>query len=233
MSRRSTLSFLVLLGLSAAHIQTAIAAPLCTREDVDFYLRKSFSQAQITAICSGAPSEPVQVPVPVYVQPQPAAALGAAAAPAGTVMVPASAVAISVAQQQEANDIAFLNNAIDAFDVELQDGTLAYTRKICVDYGDQDPGGYQNRACPLVRYTIPLKGLKVISSRRKFLVYGQNRLIVEGKIEREVVGNLEVFNDRAKELIMRVLEKGPQTNLPVRTGISLERLTTTLRKLSG
>ena len=214
---RPAFGFLTLCGAIAILWQTVQAAPVCTRADVDFYLRKGFTTAQATAICSGAPSEGPQAPA--YTPP-----------PAPIASPPPARTA---AEQRQENDESFLNNAIDGYDVSLEDGKLFYTRKQCLDYGDQDPGGYKNRACPLVRYSIALKGLEVISTRRKFLVYGQNKIIVKGQVTREVVGNLDTFDEKNRALIIKTIEQSPQADIPVRSGISLDRVTATLRKLAA
>ena len=223
MSMRSAFGVVAFCGVTAIAWHTVHAAPLCTRADVDFYLRKAFTQTQITAICSGAPAEPGQASV-VYAPPATATSPASATSPAPQ---------RTPAELQLDSDERFLNNAIDAYDVSLGDGKLYYTRKQCVDYGDQDPGGYRNRACPLVRYAISLKELKIISTRRKFLVYGENKIVVQGQVTREVVGNLDAFDEKSRALIHQVIEQGSRTDIPVRSGVSLDRVSDTLRKLSG
>jgi hypothetical protein len=217
MSMRPIVGFFTLCVAMLVQCQSAQAAPVCTRDDVDFYLRKGFTTVQATAICSGAPAE--MPAAPVYT---PQAAPAVSPPPARTAAV-----------QQQENDESFLNNAIDGYDVSLEDGKLFFTRKQCLDYGDQDPGGYKNRACPLVRYDISLKGLKVISTRRKFLVYGQNKIIVQGQVVREVIGNLDTVDETKRALIIKAIEQNPQADIPVRSGISLDRVTATLRKLAA
>ncbi|MEW8506261.1 MAG: hypothetical protein AB2598_06115 [Candidatus Thiodiazotropha sp.] len=202
----------------------------CTRSDVEYYLSKGFSTDQVTAICTSTPTP------------------GSNETPGNQAEMapPAERKAREEARQQPqqaqmrktegrtAQDIEeFLRVAIKGRDIHLTRDSLHYTREVCVQIGEEDLYGFAPKACQDVKFVIGRKGLEVLKTGKKYLLYGVGEAIVKGKIQREIVGQLKDRKPRQRKLIRKKMEKGDQTAIPIRDDISLERVEIVLKELSS
>ena len=181
----------------------------CSRDDVEFYLAKGFSNDQITALCS-APSDAGNE----VLSPQ------SENTKQGTAAVAAD------------EDALFLNRAIRAKKIELSGESLQYTQKVCIEYGEEDLFGFNPKACPDVTFIISLKDLKVLDTGKKYGFYGTPEVRVKSTIKREIIGNLEDQKPEDRELIMQRFEKGDKTAIPIREDFSLEQVKQVLQEIS-
>ena len=203
----------------------------CARSDVEYYLNKGFTTEQITAICTSS-STPAITETPGE---QATTTTSPPAAKPGDNMShqemqnPNRNMNSKSAQDSEQ----FLKIAIKGRDIHLTQDSLRYTRKVCIQTGEEDLFGFAPTACQDIKFEIGLKGLEVLKTGKKYLLYGIGEVIVRGSIQREIVGQLDDRNPRERNLILKKLEKGDQTAIPIRDDISLERVEKVLRELSS
>lgn len=175
----------------------------CSRDDVAFYLGKGFTPGQITSLCTTS------------------------GAPAG---------AVSQSDQQaaaiEGEKALFLKRAIKAHKISLTQDVLQYTRKFCIEYGEENLAGFTPEVCPDVRFIITLKGLEILRMGKRYHFYGQPEILVKNNIAREIIGELQDQKPENQTLILENFEKGDKTAIPVRDDFSLEEVAQVLKQLS-
>ena len=181
----------------------------CSRGDVMFYLDKGFSTDQIAAMCS-EPSTSVSDTPQSEVQ---------------------NNKQYSVSTVVDDNAL-FLKRAIKAKKINLNNDSLQYTQKMCIEYGEEDLFGFTPKECPDVKFTVTLKGLEVLDTGKKYGFYGAPEIRVKSTIKREIIGNLEDKKPEERELILERFEKGDETAIPVRDDFSLEQVKQVLQDLS-
>ncbi|MCG8037992.1 MAG: hypothetical protein JAZ19_13245 [Candidatus Thiodiazotropha taylori] len=216
--------FIVLLTLIVSLNQSFAA---CTRSDVEYYLGKGFSTDQITEICTST-SLPGSNEIP---------------GDRTDMATPAEKKAGDDVQQQRqirnkesgnAQDIEqFLTIAIKGRNIQLTQDSLNYTREECVQIGEEDLYGFASIACQDIKFAIGRKGLEVVKTGKKYILYGDNEVIVKGSIQREIIGQLKDRKPRDRKLILEKMEKGDQTAIPIRDDIPLESVEKVLRGLSN
>lgn len=181
----------------------------CSRDDVEFYLAKGFSNDQITELCSTPSGAGNEVSSPQSQNTRQESATVAA----------------------DANTL-FLNRAIRAKKIDLSDESLQYTLEVCIEYGEEDLFGFTPKTCPDVTFMISLKDLKVLDTGKKYGFYGTPEVRVKGVIKREIIGNLEDQKPEDRELIMEKFEKGGKTAIPIREDFSLEQVKQVLQEIA-
>jgi hypothetical protein len=180
----------------------------CSRDDVEFYLSKGFSNNQITDLCSESSK------------------------PASDVLQPKSEAQNSSSSKVDDNAM-FLNRAIKAKTVSLSSDSLQYTLKMCIEYGDEDIFGFTPKVCPDVTYTIALKGFEVLDTGKKYGFYGTPEVTIKSSaIKREIIGGLKNKKQEERELILEKFEKGFETAISIRDDFSLEEVKQVLQDLS-
>ena len=185
----------------------------CSRDDVDYYLSKGFSTDQITTLCGSASTN--QKPS------QTTAADKASASSDKTTEQPTSTNATEL----------FLREAIKGRNVVLTNNTLAYTLKVCIEYGEEDLYGFAPKACPSVRFQLALKDLEV-KEPVKILFFSPEEIEVKGEITRNIIDGLEKHKAADQALILNKLESGNKTIIPVRDDISIEQVFQALEQLT-
>lgn len=210
-------SFIVVTAAGEAHAA-------CSRDDVEFYLGKGFTQEQITSLCASSPAPSSQA------KPSSTGSTGddarkmQAEEPANTTPVSANA---DLEDQKR-----FLELAINAKDIQLKDDSLAYTQRICIEYGDQDLFGFAPKACPDVRIMIERKGLKVTKVGKKYFYYGPVQVKVDAGVERKIIGGLKDEELKFEQRILNEIGQDDETGIPIRDGIPLDDVEEAIRQLS-
>lgn len=191
----------------------------CSHKDVEFYLSKGFTTAQITTLCTKAPPSETQTPAPTSEQAEDSSLSDT---------TQASPQAAVVTQD---DDHELLKTAIEGYDTSLSESALHYTRKLCIEYGEEDLFGFTPKVCANIRFMIGLDDLDVQKAHRKYLIYGPRQIKVKGHIEREIIGDLEPKHPDARQSILDKIDTGDETDIPIREGIPIERVEATLKKL--
>lgn len=182
----------------------------CSRDDVEFYLDKGFTNDQITTLCSvSSDSENDQ----------------------------ANATKQNNEENSDAAAIddkeLFLKTAIKAKNIYLQDDSLHYTQEVCVEYGEEDMFGFTPKVCPQVKFVIALKGLEVIDTGKQHYFYGTEEIRVRSAVKREIIGELTQQKPEDRKLILEKIESGDVAAIPVREDFSLDRVKQVLLQLAN
>ncbi|MCP4410245.1 MAG: hypothetical protein GY807_21370 [Gammaproteobacteria bacterium] len=191
----------------------------CSHKDVEFYLSKGFTTAQITALCTAAPPSETHTPAPTSEQAEDSSLSDT---------TPTSPQA-AVVTQDDGHEL--LKTAIEGYDISLSESALHYTRKLCIEYGEEDLFGFTPKVCANIRSMIGFNDLDVQKAHRKYLIYGPRQIKVKGHIEHEIVGDLEPKHPDARQAILNKIDTGDETDIPIREGIPIERVEATLKKL--
>jgi len=120
---------------------------------------------------------------------------------------------------------------IKGYAVTVGTASIGYTREECVEYGEEDMYGFRKKVCPKRRYTIGLKGLKVLRGRRS-LFFRRGTLRVQGAIERRILSGMDGLDQAESRLAAAVLETGDQTVIPIREDILPKRIGAILKKMA-
>ena len=193
------------------------AQATCSRDDVDHYLEKGFTPSQITAICRMAPVIPHQnavIPAPSSVRQSPQVEQ-----PGQTYNVPPS------------TPHHFMIDAINGYDTILTAETLSYTKKQCYDVGEEDLFGFSPEVCPEIRYTLHLKGMKMIDTTKKYFLFGPSEIQLEGQVQRDIISDLGNLKPEQKEILLKKIDIGDKVALPIQQGTPMARVKTELQKI--
>ncbi len=182
----------------------------CSRDDVEFYLDKGFTNDQITTLCS---------------------------APSVSENNPANTTKQNNEENSNAATVddkeLFLKTAIKAKNIYLQDNSLHYTHEVCIEYGEEDLFGFTPKVCPQVEFIIALKGLEVIDTGKQHYFYGTEEIRVRSAVKREIIGELKQQKLEDRKLILEKFEKGNEVAIPVRGDFSPNRVKQVLLQLAN
>ncbi|MFP3982237.1 MAG: hypothetical protein ACLFV2_00905 [Desulfurivibrionaceae bacterium] len=222
-------SALLLAGCLLLPVFPGQSQGACSRSDVDYYLEKGFTHEQIADICRG----PVQEKEPIrqdngskteVTTDDPLSPDQSSETPTKT--RPQSKSGYPGTPEK------FLAESIDGYDIDITGDYLKYTRERCLEYGEEDLFGFKGKVCPEILYTIDLRGMKVLSSEKEYLFFGDERVKVEGEISRQIIGGLEELPEKERELVTEtVQEDGDQLIIPIREGVPVKRVIDNLEKL--
>ncbi len=198
----------------------------CSRADIDHYLEKGFTPAQITTLCgdSSTPQGMSREEAPVA---QPAPRTGAAVSPQTAPLESRSQADVYRGQGSRS----FFGDAIEGYDVVLAADTLSYTRNKCYNLGKEDLFGFASEVCPEVRYQINLNGLEIMKTAKKYLLFGPPEITVKGQISREVLSGLDGLNPKGQEDIKKMIGTSNEELLPIRQGTPKDRVEAELKKI--
>ncbi|MDC1287566.1 hypothetical protein N8198_06750 [Gammaproteobacteria bacterium] len=187
----------------------------CTRDDIDYYLSKGFTQEQIAAICTEATE---------------------AAAPSTTASPEAEADIAVVPPTGGSNEDAerYLREAINGDDVRVEGGFLHYTARICIPYGrfNDNKEPLTKETCEQVRYKVTLRGME---AKREWLsenLLRPRQVFLQGQIEREIVSDLDGFNSVERRQIIENLQTEVKAVVPIKENMSHKRLIESLNKIA-
>ena len=237
-----------LLGALALIAQVDQAYAACTRSDVAYYLSKRFTTYQITKICTASPPPPTtEHPASSVQSAEPAASVTPPekAPPADTAVATPQPAPQGIEQDVDnraAGDDTkpflrmdteqFLRTAIKGEDIFLTGDSLHYTIKMCIQYGGEDLFGFVPTACPHVKFVVALKRLEVLRSDKRYILFGPAEITIKGEIKRDIIGGLEDQKPWDRKMILKKFETGDKTVIPIREGISLDRVAAVLEQLA-
>ncbi len=209
MNKPLGIAVIALLFLTATAAHAA-----CTRDDIEFYLSKGFDQEQITAICTAAPE---------------------ASAPSPATPEPADDIAVVPSEDDDVTDAErFLQETIEGHDIFIEQGFLHYTARICIPYGrfNNNKEPWVEEACELVRHRVALRGM---TAKREWIsqkLFQPRQIYLEGRIEREFVGDLDDFAANVRMEIRRNLQNEAKAIVPIKENMSPDRLLDFLNELA-
>ncbi|MGV6858197.1 MAG: hypothetical protein ACWA5X_04420 [bacterium] len=229
-TRFSTLAYLAFI---TSYSTASMAAGSCEQSEIDHYLDRGFTPAQVVNLCGNAapviPTQPSASNETVKQQPvesQTSAPPTFVASPSQTSTPGNRPPALSEEEWYE------VKNAIDADDVVFENDALVYTRDRCHKFGQEDFGGFKEKACVITRTHINSKGLKILNAQTGIVLIRDPELLVSGDIKREVL-NAEKLKPAVRKGFLAEYATAPDAlNVPVKRGFEPPKIARLLEKLA-
>ncbi len=212
--------FLFLLSCSIVYLPTALYAA-CSKEDIEFYLDKGFSQEQITQLCATGESsvpdyKPYQQQVIIYTEEESPGVKGGFT-------------------REERIAIKDLQQGTDVLGMTVDQDKMQYTVRVCLAVQEGKEFSQRFKACPEVFYTVLRSGLKVINSGKQFGFFGQSAIVIKGVIKSEPKQNFDDYPPQFRKQLKRNFDwktDGDTTKIPVRGDYSVTKLVNALNAIA-
>ena len=200
------------------------AAAQCSRDDVRYYLKKCFTREQVTAICSedsppdnrrrGRPARDYEAYDDALER----------------------ETRSDVRRREHEKDVAFLQSAVSAWDVEVTPRHLSYTRKLCLSAGGSPEVSARVKVCPEVRYRVYFAGLKMQGYQREHVLLGTREIEVVGRVKRKLMHNFDEYPPEIRAQLRstyRARTRAGGTVIPIRKDYPMQRVYQILRAHSN
>ena len=221
MSNKSYFLLAIALSTSVFLFYGPSAEAECSRNDVEYFLKKGFSREQVVAICEvakpkqlGETSEQSDEDYEAYDKKL------------------ESRLRIERKLQKEEDDTLLLKAAIAGEDIKITSDWLDFKSPFCIAAGNNPDVEARVRVCPQVLYRIYFKGLRVKEYERKYLVFGTREIEVEGTVKRKLLHDFKGYPAGIRAQLLdaykaKVREDG--TFIPVRKDYPVSRVQEVLR----
>ena len=181
----------------------------CTKEDVEFYLDKGFTQEQITQLCSKSSAEipdytPYQQKVIIYQEGE-----GPGIKDGFT--------------YEERKAIRELEIGTDVVNLVVDQDSIQFTVRVCLAIQEGTEYSQRYRTCPEVFYKVMRAGLKAIASGKQFGVFGQSFVTIQGVFESQAKQDFDDYPAKFRPQLKRYFNwktGGDKTRMPVRANFS-------------
>lgn len=175
----------------------------CDREDVDYYLSKGFTPAQIAAICSGTTAQ-------------------VSTETSDTILAPDAT--------DKQSEEKLLQSLISGVEISLTDDEMTYTQEVCVSYEYDAYYPPDQVVCPQVQVTISRKGLKVLKTESP--IFDGDHVVVSGTIHSKLLDNFEEKSAEERKLIHAEFKNKNQANIKLKHKASAAELAEALVNIS-
>lgn len=214
-----TKSKLILLSLVIISSKNSIAN--CSKEDIDYYLKKGFTTEQVTALCSA--DELTNIKEDVY-----------------------KSYGDEYADEQDEEYLrkmrierqVFFKSSLGAQNVNIRRDKLTFIVYECAKEGLAKPGSeFNKKGCAEVLITIKLSEVEVIEKEFKEKVFfGNRQILVKGNVTSKIIGGMEELNqydaDVLKNKILGRLAKNKgQVLVPIKKGLNFEYALGTFKEI--
>ncbi len=198
----------------------------CTREDVQFYLDKGFTQDQITQLCSasaGGNSEsvpdytPYQQKVIIYKEGGEAPGIK------------------DGLTKEEREAVSTIKAGGEITRLKVTPETISYEARTCVTSANSPEFDQRFKDCVDVDFTVQRKNLVVSSSGKKLLLFGNHYVLLEGDIDAKPKRSWDSYPITVRRSLQRNFEwkeNGEKTAFPVNTDYSVARIVNAFRTLA-
>lgn len=213
-----------MLIISFLFISASVQAD-CTRDDIQFYLDKGFTQEQVTQLCSASGSggdtpdyTPYQQQVIIYKD--------------GGGEGPGLKDGLSKEEREAVNTIKAGSNVTK---LKVTPQTISYAAKTCIVSASSPNVADRYKDCIDVDFVIQRKDLIVSSSGKKLLVFGNQYVLLEGNIDAKPKRAWEDYPLDVRRALQRNFEwkeSGKKTKFPVGDDYSVTRVVNALRTLA-
>lgn len=195
----STLSMLSVFSSSTAFANS------CSKSDIDYYLQRGFTNAQVVQLCAG-----------------PAAAQNTGQQ-TQTYQAPAAQTQQSQQQNQIREDESYLSAALDASAVNITNQSLTIQPRECIEYGSSKGGQAASdlaaTICVNTKVKVNFSGMTIGKTSRGFFLVKDPTVSVRGNIQREFVG-IKDLRRQDREAILETLSRNPKVvKIKIRRGI--------------
>ena len=198
----------------------------CAREDVQFYLDKGFTQEQVTQLCAATNSggeaapdyTPYQQQVIIYKE--------------GGGEAPGIKDGLTKEEREAAN---IIKAGGDIANLKVTPEILSYTAKTCVVSANTPSVDQRYKDCLQVDFVVQRKDLIVSASGKKFLVFGNNYVLLEGAIDVKPKRSWDEYPIEIRRSLQRNFEwkeDGNKTAFPIALDYSVTRMVNAFRTLA-
>ncbi len=200
----------------------------CSREDVQFYLDKGFTQDQITQLCSASAGQnsesvpdytPYQQKVIIYKD--------------GGGEAPGIKDGLTKEEREAVNTI---KAGGEITKLKVTPETIHYQAQTCVTSANSPEFDQRFKDCVDVDFTVQRKDLIVSSSGKKLLLFGTNYVLLEGSIEATPKRSWDSYPITVRRSLQRNFEwkeDGEKTAFPVNSDYSVARIVNAFRTLAN
>ena len=209
------------LNLGVLLLYAPLAQAECSRNDVEYFLKKGFSREQVAAICEiakpkqfGNPTEQDEEDYEAYDKELEAR------------------LRIEQRLQKEDDDILLLKTAIAGEDIRITPNWLDFKNPVCIAVGNSPNVENRVKVCPQVLHRVYFKGLRVKEYRRKYLLFGSREIEVEGTIKRKLLHDFKEYPVSVRTQLLNTYKanvKKGSTFIPVREDYPINRVQEILR----
>ncbi len=185
----------------------------CSKTDIDYYLQRGFTNAQVVQLCSS----------PAGVQSN-----------AQSYQAPSQAQAQQNQQNNQLReDQSYLSAALDADSVTMSSQGLTLLPRECIEYGPSSSRASADMVetiCVNTKLKIDFAGMKINRASKGFFLVKDATVNVKGKIQREFIG-ISALRRQDREAILERLSANPdKVVLKIRRGIDPSTVANRLSK---
>lgn len=213
---RIKISILVLsiLSLSSIFPSSVAFANSCSKSDIDYYLQRGFTNAQVVQLCAG----------PATTQNT-----------GQTYQAPSQS---QIQQNQQSNqlreDQSYLSAALDADGITMTSQGITLLPRECIEYGSNlnnvASGDTVETICVGTKLQIEFSGIKVNKAKKGIFLVRDSTVHITGNIKRDFIG-INDLRRQDREAILETLSGNPtEVKLKVRRGINPNDVAQRLRK---
>jgi len=206
-------------------ISTALHAE-CSRDDIQFYLDKGFTQEQVTQLCSAARSSGESAPDYTPYQQKVIIYKDGGGEPKGRKDGLTKEERVAVGTIKAGGEISKL---------KVTPETISYTAKTCVVSANTPDVNQRYKDCIDVDFIVQREDLIVSSSGKKLLLFGNNYVLLEGVIDAKPKRPWEDYPLDIRRSLQRNFEwkeNGKKSAFPVAGDYSVTRLVNAFRTLA-
>ena len=193
---------LSILSLSALFSSSNALANSCSKSDIDYYLQRGFTNAQVVQLCAG----------PAAVQ--------------NTGQQVQNYQAPTQAQSQQAQqnnqlreDQSYLSAALDGDGVTMTSQNLTLLPRECIEYGPPNNIDLVETICVNTKLNISFAGMNIGKASKGLLLVRDATVKIRGNIQREFIG-INDLRRQDREAVLEKLSKNPrEVKLKIRRGI--------------
>jgi hypothetical protein len=196
----------------------------CSRDDIQFYIEKGFTQEQITQLCAttgegnDAPDyTPYQQKIIIYKD---------GGEPEGLK---------DGLTKEEREAVSTIKAGGDIAKLQVTPATISYTAKTCIVSANTPDVNQRYKECVEVDFTVQRENLVVSSSGKKLLFFGSQYALLEGVIDAKPKNswdNYPVDIRRALQRNFEWKEDGEKTAFPISSDFSVSRIVNAFRILA-
>jgi len=213
---RIKISILVLsiLSLSSIFPSSVAFANSCSKSDIDYYLQRGFTNAQVVQLCAG----------PATTQNT-----------GQTYQAPSQS---QIQQNQQSNqlreDQSYLSAALDADGITMTSQGITLLPRECIEYGNKSgskaAADLIETICVNTQLKIDFAGLRINKAQKGIFLVRDATVDITGNIKRDFIG-INDLRRQDRESIIETLSKTPKSvKLKIRRGIDPNAVAQRLRK---
>lgn len=204
-------------------ISTSVQAD-CSRDDIQFYLDKGFTQEQVTQLCSttgGSNSSPDYTPYQQKV-----------------IIYKEGGEAPGIKDgltKEEREAVSFIKAGGEVSKLKVTPETISYLAKTCIVSASTPSVDERYKDCIDVDFVVQRKDLVVSSSGKKLLLFGNHFVRLEGDIKatpKRPWADYPIDTRRALQRNFEWQENGKKTAFPVAGDYSVTKLVNAFRTLA-